>query len=230
MAHSLATSRMPEGEEGPRLFAADVGGVAVLTAGGVPYVRHSVAMERRYEQLAPAMPHLDALLRRDLKAGLPWEREVLKAHLSKHALKFATWLWAAWTTVTAPDNVFNCPFCELPWAGWGPHLLAACRKVALAVQASFRALVPAAAPVATAPECMTTTWVRLGLPGGDSLHLNLRADHEVTTTWPPAHPHTGCGMWSGLLMGTCAEASHWLMPARPDGLANVSLEALATYA
>ena len=72
MAHSLATSRMSDVEEGPMPFAADVGGVAVLTAGGVPYLRHSMAMEHRYEQLIPAMPHLDALLRRDPAAGTSW--------------------------------------------------------------------------------------------------------------------------------------------------------------
>ena len=230
MAHNLATSRMPEVEEGPMPFAADVGGVAVLTIGGVPYLRHYVAMERRYEQLAPAMPHLDALLSRDPEAGTSWERVVLQARLSKDALNVATWLWAARTTATAPVNVFNCPFCELPCAGWGPNLMAACGKVALAVQAGFRALVLAAAPVATEPEWMTTAWVRLWLPGGDSLHPVLRADHEVTATWPPSHPHTVYITWSGLLMGTCAEASRWLTAARRDGVANVYLEALAGYA
>ena len=117
-----------------------------------------------------------------------------------------------------------------PPPGWGPHLLAACGKVALAVQAGFRALVLAVAPVATELELMTTAWLRLGIHGGDSLHLGLRADHEVTATWPPAHPHTVYVTWSGLLMGTCAEASHWLTAARRDGLASVYLEAVATYA
>ena len=229
-AHSLATSRMSDVEEGPMPFAADVGGVAVLTTGGVPYLRHSVAMERRYEQLAPAMPHLDALLHRDPAAGTSWERVVQEARLSKDALNVATWLRAARTMATAPDNVFNCPFCEQSCAGWGQHLLAACGKVALAVQAGFRALVLAAAPGATVPEWVTTTWVRLGRPSGDSLHLVLRADHEVTATWPPARPHTVYVTWSGMLMGTCAEASRWLTAARRDSLASAYLEALATYA
>ena len=211
-------------------FAADVGGVAVLKTGGVPYLRHSVAMERRYEQLAPAMPHFDALLRRDPAAGTSWERVVQKARLSKDALNVATWLQAARTTAKAPHNVFNCPFCELPCAGWGPHLLAACGKVALAVQAGFHALILAAAPVATVPEWMTTAWVRLGLPGGDSVHLVLRADHQVTVTWPPARPHTVYLTWSGMLMGTCAEASRGLTAARRGSLASVYLEALPTYA
>ena len=229
-AHSLATSRMSDVEEGPMPFAADVGGVAVLTTGGVPYLRHSVAMERRYEQLAPAMPHLDALLHRDPAAGTSWERVVQEARLSKDALNVATWLRAARTMATAPDNVFNCPFCEQSCAGWGQHLLAACGKVALAVQAGFRALVLAAAPGATVPEWVTTTWVRLGRPSGDSLHLVLRADHEVTATWPPARPHTVYVTWSGMLMGTCAEASRWLTAARRDSLVSAYLEALATYA
>ena len=142
----------------------------------------------------------------------------------------ATWLRAARTMATAPDNVFNCPFCEQSCAGWGQHLLAACGKVALAVQAGFSALVLAAAPGATVPEWVTTTWVRLGRPSGDSLHLVLRADHEVTATWPPARPHTVYVTWSGMLMGTCAEASRWLTAARRDSLASAYLEALATYA
>ena len=72
-AHSWATSRMSDVEEGPLPFAVDVRGVAVLTTGDVLYLRHSVAMERQSEQLAPAMPHLDALLRRDPAAGTSWE-------------------------------------------------------------------------------------------------------------------------------------------------------------
>ena len=124
----------------------------------------------------------------------------------------------------------HCPFCEQSCAGWGQHLLAACGKVALAVQAGFRALVLAAAPGATVPEWVTTTWVRLWRPSGDSLHLVLRADDEVTATWPPARPHTVYVTWSGMLMGTCAGASRWLTAARRDSLASVYLEALATYA
>ena len=118
-------------------------------------------MERRYEQLAPAMPYLDALLRRDPAAGTSWERVVQEARLSKDALNVATWLRAARTAATAPNNVFNCPFCELPCAGRGQNLLAPCGKVALAVQAGFGALVLAAAPVATArvdDHCVGTPW------------------------------------------------------------------------
>ena len=187
-------------------------------------------MERRYEQLAPAMPHLDALLRRNPAAGTSWERVVQEARLSKDAINVATWLRAARATAIAPDNAFNCPFCQQPCAGWCQHLLAACGKVALAVHAGLRALVLAAAPVATVPEWKTTAWVRLGLLGGDNPHLGLRAYHEVTVTWPPALPHTIYVTWSGMLMCTCSEASHWLTAARPDSLGSVYLEALATYA
>ena len=127
--------------------------------------------------------------------------------LSKDALNVATWLRAARTMATAPDNVFNCPFCDQLCAGWGQHLLAACGKVALAVQVGFRALVLAAAPGATVPEWNTTTWVPLGRPSGDSLHLVLRADNEVTVTWPPARPNTVYVTWSGMLLGRCAGAS-----------------------
>ena len=76
MVHSLLTPRMPEAEEGPMPFATSIGGMAVLTTGGVPYLRHYVAMEHRYEQFAPVMPHVDALLRSDPAARTSWERIV----------------------------------------------------------------------------------------------------------------------------------------------------------
>ena len=40
---------MLEVEEGRMPFTADIGDVAVLTAGGVLYLRHSTALEQRYE-------------------------------------------------------------------------------------------------------------------------------------------------------------------------------------
>ena len=139
----------------------------------------------------------------------------LEARLSKDALNIATWLRAA------PVDSFNCPFCTLPCAGWGPHLPAACGKVAVAVQAGFRALVLAATPAGAEPKSMTTAWARLELHNGDNLHQVLCANHEVTAAWPPVHPHTVYITWSGRLMATCAEATHWLSTARRDRLVSV---------
>ena len=151
------------------------------------------------------MPHLEAPLRRNLAARASWKQIDPEAHVSNDPLNVATWLRAAATMKTAPINSFNCQFCTLPCAGWGPHLLAACRKVALPVQAGFCAPVLAAAPVGAEPEWMTTAWVHLELRCGDRLNLVLRADHQVTATWPPVHPHTVYATWSGQLIATCAE-------------------------
>ena len=84
-AHHLATSAVSHAQRAVAPFADEVGPASFVAADGRPSLRHSQAMERRYDALAPPIPHLDTLLGYDPKAAGSWERLVLEAHVSTYA-------------------------------------------------------------------------------------------------------------------------------------------------
>ena len=120
-------------------FAAAVGDVVLLTSGGVPYLPHSVALEQWYVDLAPKVPQLDAMVTRDPSAAALWRSLVVDADYSADAINVAAWVRAAVAMRPQVAGVFHCPFCGVSCPGWGKHVLFHCGKVALAVQAGFRA-------------------------------------------------------------------------------------------
>ena len=64
-AHIGATGCLHQAERGTVPYAATVGVVVLQTSGGVPYLRHSVALERQYISLAPEVPQREAMVTRD---------------------------------------------------------------------------------------------------------------------------------------------------------------------
>ena len=71
-AHIRATGCLPQAKRGTMPLEGAVGDVVLLRSGGVPYLRPSVALERRYINLAPEVPQLDAMVKRDPTAAALW--------------------------------------------------------------------------------------------------------------------------------------------------------------
>ena len=157
-------------------------------------------MEAQYEVLAPPAPTLDALLVLDNSVALLWETMVPEADLSKDALNVATWVRAAVGLRVESMEAFHCPFCSMACGGWGQHILHACRKPVLALQAAFRAVVFSVAGADGPLLWHSTRTATLERPGA-SLHLSLHS--EAASSWPPASTREGGG-------GAVARVDGWL--------------------
>ena len=227
-AHIRATGCLHQADRGTVPFA--MGDVVLLTSGGVPYLRHSVALERQYVGLAPEVRQLDAMVTRDLTSSALWRSLVLEADLSADAINVATWLRAAVAMRLQVAGVFHCPFYSASCPGWGQHLLFHCGKVALAVQAGFRALLLCLGAASGVIRWAATSRAALEITGSAPVVFVLHNDQTFSETQPPPCPGLMCVTWSGVSLAPADSLPPWLhLGARKRAMIEY-METVAQYA